>query len=99
MLIFKKKGLHSELNCDLSIFVANFKCPLKMLIFFANSFGVATHSLRNPAVDEQLFPINSKCALIQYMANKPDEFGIKFWLAVFVKSLYSLNRFPYLGKK
>ena len=93
MVISKKKGLHSELNCDLSIFVANFKCPLKMPIFFA------THSLRNLAVDEQLFPSNSKCALIQYMANKPDKFGIKFWLAVFVKSFYSLNEFPYLGKK
>ena len=25
----KKKGLYSELNCDLSIFVANFRCLLK----------------------------------------------------------------------
>ena len=29
MVISKKKGLHSESNCDLSIFVANFRCSLK----------------------------------------------------------------------
>ena len=34
MVISKKKGLHSESNCNLSIFVANFRCPLKMSISF-----------------------------------------------------------------
>ena len=32
------------------------------------------------------------------MANKPDKFGIKFWLAVDTKAKYILNAFPYLGK-
>ncbi|XP_066590647.1 uncharacterized protein [Prorops nasuta] len=34
----------------------------------------------------------------QYMPNKPDKFGIKFWLASDVRSKYLVNGFPYLGK-
>ena len=34
----------------------------------------------------------------QYMPNKPDKFGIKFWLAVDEESKYILNAIPYLGK-
>ena len=33
------------------------------------------------------------------MVNKPDKFGLKFWLAVDVKNKYLLNGFPYVGKK
>ena len=32
------------------------------------------------------------------MPNKPDKFGIKFWLAADLDSKYMLNGFPYLGK-
>jgi hypothetical protein len=32
------------------------------------------------------------------MPNKPDKFGIKFWLLVDVESKYIVNGFPYLGK-
>lgn len=49
-------------------------------------------------VDEQLFPTKARCRFTQYMPNKPDKFGIKFWLAVDVDSKYMLNGFPYLGK-
>ena len=49
-------------------------------------------------VDEQLFPTKARCRFTQYMASKPDKFGIKFWLAVDVKTKYLLNGFPYLGK-
>ena len=35
---------------------------------------------------------------IQYMPNKPDKFGIKFWMAVDVESKYLYNGFPYLPK-
>lgn len=52
----------------------------------------------NITVDEQLFPTKCRCKFIQYMASKPDKFGIKFWLAVDVESKYLLNGFPYLGK-
>ncbi|KAI4794052.1 hypothetical protein KUCAC02_032318, partial [Chaenocephalus aceratus] len=48
-------------------------------------------------VDEQLFPTNSRCPFTQYMPNKPDTCGIKFWLAADVDSKYMLNGFPYLG--
>ena len=33
------------------------------------------------------------------MPNKPDKFGIKFWLEVDVESKYILNAIPYLGKE
>ncbi|XP_041641302.1 uncharacterized protein LOC121508476 [Cheilinus undulatus] len=49
-------------------------------------------------VDEQLFPTKARCRFIQYMANKPNKFGIKFWLAADVDTKYLLNGFPYLGK-
>ena len=32
------------------------------------------------------------------MANKPDKFGLKFWLAVDVQNKYLFNGFPYVGK-
>ncbi|XP_049440208.1 uncharacterized protein LOC125893527 isoform X1 [Epinephelus fuscoguttatus] len=49
-------------------------------------------------VDEQLFPTKSRCPFSRYMPNKPDKFGIKFWLAADVETKYMLNGFPYLGK-
>ena len=52
----------------------------------------------NITVDEQLYATKTRCRFTQYMPNKPDKFGIKFWLASDVKSKYILNGFPYLGK-
>ncbi|XP_056221053.1 piggyBac transposable element-derived protein 4-like [Seriola aureovittata] len=52
----------------------------------------------NITVDEQLFPTKARCRFTQYMANKPDKFGIKFWLAADVETKYMLNAFPYLGR-
>ncbi|KAF2883531.1 hypothetical protein ILUMI_22647 [Ignelater luminosus] len=52
----------------------------------------------NITVDEQLFPTKVRCGFTQYMSNKPNKFGIKFWIAVDTKSKYVLNAFPYLGK-
>ncbi|KAF2883765.1 hypothetical protein ILUMI_22410 [Ignelater luminosus] len=52
----------------------------------------------NITVDEQLFPTKVRCRFTQYMSNKPDKFGIKFWIAVDTNSKYVLNAFPYLGK-
>lgn len=49
-------------------------------------------------IDEQLFPTKARCRFTQYMPNKPDKFGIKFWLASDVRSKYIINGFPYLGK-
>ena len=52
----------------------------------------------NITVDEQLFPTKTRCRFTKYVANKPDKFGIKFWLAVDLESKYILNAIPYLGK-
>ncbi|XP_034543026.1 activating transcription factor 7-interacting protein 1 isoform X2 [Notolabrus celidotus] len=49
-------------------------------------------------VDEQLFPTKTRCRFTQYMANKPEKFGIKFWVAADTETKYFLNGFPYLGK-
>ena len=52
----------------------------------------------NITIDEHLFPTKSRCRFTQYMPNKPDKFGIKFWLAVDVKSKFVLHAIPYLDK-
>ena len=53
----------------------------------------------NITVDEQLLPTKSMCPITQYMASKPNKFGIKFWSAVDAESHYLVNGFPYLGKE
>ncbi|KAL4008950.1 hypothetical protein ACER0C_002802 [Sarotherodon galilaeus] len=49
-------------------------------------------------VDEQLFPSKTRCCFLQYIASKPDRFGIKFWVACDLKSKYICNVLTYLGK-
>ncbi|KAM9461429.1 piggyBac transposable element-derived protein 4-like [Clarias gariepinus] len=49
-------------------------------------------------VGAQLFPTKSRCPFQQYIATKPDKFGIKFWVACDLKSKYMCNAIPYLGK-
>jgi hypothetical protein len=52
----------------------------------------------NITIDEQLLPCKARCKFIQYMANKPDKFGLKFWLAADLETKYFLNGFMYMGK-
>ncbi|XP_036067671.1 piggyBac transposable element-derived protein 4-like [Oryzias melastigma] len=49
-------------------------------------------------VDEQLFPTKVRCPFLQYIASKPDKFGIKFWIAADLNTKYMCNAIPYLGK-
>ena len=53
---------------------------------------------RHITVDEQLFPTKTCCCFLQYIATKPDKFGIKFWVACDLKTKYVCNIIPYLGK-
>uniref|UniRef100_A0A3Q2Y0J5 PiggyBac transposable element-derived protein domain-containing protein n=1 Tax=Hippocampus comes TaxID=109280 RepID=A0A3Q2Y0J5_HIPCM len=53
---------------------------------------------RHITVDEQLFPTKARCRFLQYIATKPDKFGIKFWVACDLKSKSICNAIPYLGK-
>jgi len=39
-------------------------------------------------VDEQLFPTKARCRFTQFMPNKPDKFGIKFWILAELNSKY-----------
>ena len=48
-------------------------------------------------IDEQLLHIKSRCPFVVYMPNKPDKFGIKFWMLAEVDSKYVVNIIPYLG--
>ncbi len=52
----------------------------------------------NLTVDEQLFPTKSRCPFLQFMASKPDKYGIKNWVLVETDSKYCLNVIPYLGR-
>jgi len=49
-------------------------------------------------VDVQLFPTKARCRFTQFMPNKPDKFGIKFWILAELNSKYCLNMKPCLGK-
>lgn len=49
-------------------------------------------------IDEQLFPMKTRCRFIQFMPNKPDKYGVKFWMIVDVERRFLVNAFPYLGK-
>ena len=49
-------------------------------------------------VDEELMPLKTRCQFINFMANKPDKYGIKMWLLVVVESSCIVNCIPYLGK-
>ena len=53
----------------------------------------------NVTVDEQLVPFRGRCRFRQYMASKPDKYGLKiFWIAD-SKTFYPLKGLPYLGKE
>ncbi len=41
---------------------------------------------KNVTDDEQLFPTKARRRFTQYIAKKPDKFGIKFWLLADVDS-------------
>ncbi|KAI5618751.1 dual specificity protein phosphatase 26 isoform X1 [Silurus asotus] len=60
----------------------------------AESFTPGEHM----TIDEQLFPTKVRCPFTQYIATKPDKFGIKFWMATDLETKYVCNASPYLGK-
>lgn len=49
-------------------------------------------------IDEQLLPLKTRCKWITFMPNKPDKYGLKFWVLVEVLSKYVVCLSPYLGK-
>ena len=49
-------------------------------------------------VDEQMLLCKARCKFIQYMANNPEKFGIKFSMMVDADSQNIYNGFSYLGK-
>ena len=65
---------------------------------FVNNCIASYKPGRHITIDEQLFPSKTRCSFLQYIASKPDKFGIKFWVACDLKSKYICNALPYLGK-
>ena len=65
---------------------------------FLENFQKAYDPNVNITIDKQLLFCTASCKFIQFMPNKPDKFGIKFWMAVDVESKYLYNGFSYLGK-
>ena len=65
-------------------------------LFVENCRGayIPTNSL---TIDEQLLPMKNRCPFIVFMPNKPDKFGMKFWILAEVKLKYIVNVIPYLG--
>lgn len=61
--------------------------------FIENCIQHRTQKLIN-----NLFQTRARCHCVQYIANKPDKFGIKLCPVTDVKSKYLPNGFPYLGK-
>lgn len=49
-------------------------------------------------VDEQLLGFRGRCQFRQYMPNKPEKYGIKFWMCVCAETCYVWKIQPYLGK-
>lgn len=60
------------------------------------------HVLYNPSdcvtVDEQLLGFHGRCPFRQYMPKKPEKYGIKFWLLVWLTTCYVWKFEPYMGK-
>ena len=75
-----------------------FALASKMWNKFIENCKICYRPGQNITIDEQLFPSKARCKFTQYMPNKPDKFGLKFWLSVDVDTKYLLNGFPYLGK-
>ena len=42
-------------------------------------------------------PVKSRCPFITFMPNKPDKYGITFWVLADVETKYVANILPYLG--
>ncbi|KAJ8364339.1 hypothetical protein SKAU_G00131700 [Synaphobranchus kaupii] len=55
--------------------------------------GIACYKPGSDTVDEQLFPTKARIRFTQYMPNKPNKFGIKFWLAADVQTKYMIAHF------
>ena len=39
-------------------------------------------------VDEQLMPLKLRCSFVTFMPNKPDKYGVKFWVLTDVETMY-----------
>ena len=73
-----------------------------LISFVFNRFIENSQKAYRPGVsvtiDEQLFPTKARCRFTQYMPQKPDKFGIKFWILADLDTKYCFNVSPYLGR-
>ncbi|RWR98535.1 PiggyBac transposable element-derived protein 4-like protein, partial [Dinothrombium tinctorium] len=50
-------------------------------------------------VDEQMAGFRGRCPFRQYIASKPDKYGMKMWVLCDARNNYQFNTQPYLGKQ
>ena len=43
-------------------------------------------------VDEQLMPLKSRCSFVIFMPNKPDKYGVKFWVLADMETKYCMSQ-------
>ena len=71
------------------------------MVSFLNRFAENSQKSFAPAesliVDEH-YSWQVRCRFTQYMPNKLDTFGIKFWILADLETKYCLDIIPYLGK-
>ena len=74
-------------------------CPIRDIwIRLIENSQAAYNPTFHLTVDEQLFPMKSRCPFIQFIPTKPDKYGVKFWILCDAEKRYIFNGYPYLGK-
>ena len=73
------------------------KCALISAVWnkFIENCIVCYKTGENITVNKQLFQTKTCCRFTQYLANKPDKLGIKFWLAIAVESKCIISAISY----
>ena len=65
--------------------------------YFANQCQKKYTCKFSLTVDEQLMLLKSRCSFVTFMPNKPDKYGVNFWVLADVESKYVSNIDVYLG--
>ena len=73
--------------------------PIRYIFDLINdSLNSAYHPGRFTTIDEHLCRYRGRCKFRQFMPNKPDKYGLKFWVLADARNYYPLNIEVYTGK-
>jgi hypothetical protein len=71
----------------------------EMMTHFRDKIRQAIVPSEELCVDETLYAFRGKCSVRQYMPNKPNKYGLKYWTIVDGKTGYALDTTLYAGKE